>query len=367
MKNIFIKKINLSNFQKHKNLVLEFDQNVNIIFGVSGVGKSVVRRAIEWCLFNKNIDGIRKQGTKQTSVSILLSNGYEVERIRSSSINRYILKREDKELVFDACGKTIPEEIKTAINIFPIILDKNEVYLNSSVQISLPFLFDISPTERGKLFDRLTGNDVLSDTMVSFNKDIFNFSKDLKKEEENNLLLSKQIKEKEIQKEQIETIYRKGKNLIDSIYIIWEKYSKLLEIKDLITKNEEELTKVDNDLNSIKIPEIQQLQELIEKYSKLEIVRNALILNDKELEGVESSLKDLNAIPLKFVEEIGEKINRYEALYEANEKRVKIEGQLTDIINQEKDIIASLEILEKEKNMYQVCEKCNGQGYICNE
>jgi len=71
-----IKQIILKNFQKHSDLTLDLKEGVNIIYGASDKGKSTIRRAIEWCLFCEQISGVRKEGTKQTSVTIIFENQF---------------------------------------------------------------------------------------------------------------------------------------------------------------------------------------------------------------------------------------------------------------------------------------------------
>ena len=70
----YIASIELVDFQIHKELKVDFTDGINVLIGASGKGKSCIRRAIEWCLFNKSIDGIRREGSKKTSVKITLAN-----------------------------------------------------------------------------------------------------------------------------------------------------------------------------------------------------------------------------------------------------------------------------------------------------
>ena len=111
---MWLKKLTLKNFQKHENLTLDFTPGVNILYGHSDAGKSCIRRAIGFVFFgDPRTDAvIRKEGTKQTSVTALLDNGNEVERVKSASVNRYIVRvPNEKELVYDSIGAEIPEEV----------------------------------------------------------------------------------------------------------------------------------------------------------------------------------------------------------------------------------------------------------------
>ena len=181
---MYIKSLKLNNFQKHSDLQINFVNGVNVLYGASDIGKSCIRRAIEWVVQNESIDGVRKTGTKKTTVTITLDNNIEVERVRSTSINRYIIRKGKDEQVYDAIGKSIPDEVKEVLTIYPIDIDGEQIYLNSQPQIGLPFLFDKSPAFRMKLFNKLTGNDVLDRLFSEFNKDILRIKRNLKEETE---------------------------------------------------------------------------------------------------------------------------------------------------------------------------------------
>src|SRR6185295_5958877 len=318
---VIIQKVEIKNFQKHKDLTLSFSDKVNVVFGESGVGKSCIRRALEWCLFNASIDGVRKQGTKETSVKVFLQNGIWIERVRSASKNQYRFHNGDGVVVaFDAIGKTIPDEIKNAIGIASIKLDKDEIYLNSSPQISLPFLFDVSGTERMKLFNRLTGNDVLDELLVSFNKDILRVGKDLKSEEEKFLILEKSVEEKEIEKEKLEAIFKKGEGAVKKTKECFEEYHKLQELKELQTKLKEDLVACEGVLEAIKIPDVSEIQGLTEKYITLEAQNKALLSLQNQLTSVEADLSGITLLQSSLTEEIGAKIEVFETLNDRLDK-----------------------------------------------
>jgi DNA repair ATPase RecN len=97
-----IKSIILKNFQAHSYLKLDFSDNLNIITGLSDVGKSCIRRAIDWICFNANISesDYRKEGTDVTSVTLMLHNGFEIERVRSNSLKDIFCEKKDVKKKF---------------------------------------------------------------------------------------------------------------------------------------------------------------------------------------------------------------------------------------------------------------------------
>ena len=232
-----IRSLKLINFQKHSDLQIDFCDGVNVLYGSSDAGKSCIRRALEWICQNESFDGVRKTGTKKTIVTLTLDNNIEIERVRSQSINRYIIREGKEEQVFDAIGKSIPDEVKEKLTIYPIEVDGEQIYLNSQPQIALPFLFDKSPSFRMKLFNKLTGNDVLDKLFGQFNKDILRIKRDLREETERFEERGTLLKEKKKAKEKAEAIHIRLKKRVENLKKLHKKYSKLLELAELRASN----------------------------------------------------------------------------------------------------------------------------------
>lgn len=329
--NIWIQQIRLKNFQKHADLTIDFKSGINIIHGETEAGKSCIRRAIEWVTENKSIDGVRKVGTKETSVFLLFSTGIGIEKVRSASINRYIIHKEGKETKFDAVGKSIPEEVKNEIGIIPIDIDGEEIYLNATPQLGLPFLFDKSPSKRMKLFNKLTGNDLLDKLFVDLNKDILRFNRDLK---ETKLSLEAQVSavaEKEITKEKLEAKYKKMKTEIEELEKLVSQcntFSELLKTQQDIENN---LNKINDLILSIKIPEAIDIKEVA---SKIEVLIGLKSLQDafqalQELSKVNGQLKDLTVPDPQILEDLLAKMTILDKLkelcytYNTNEEQIE--------------------------------------------
>lgn len=271
---VYLQTLKLSNFQGHSNLTIEFKPGVNTIYGETDIGKSSIRRAIDWLFFNQKVDGVRKNGTKSTSVIGVLSNGVQIEKRKSASVNAYILIKDGQEYKFDAVGKTIPQEILDATNILPLVIDGEEIHVNIAPQIATPFLFnpEFSGSFRMKLFNSLTGNDVLDKLFSEFNKDLLRIGRESKRETELFESRVSIIENKEEEKEQLEAKYSKAQSLYKKLEEQDEKYNKLLQLKELYKKNKLDLFKVQNDLKSLIIPESTDLQVLMEMNVRLEIL-----------------------------------------------------------------------------------------------
>ena len=169
----------------HENFSCNFNESINVISGASGVGKSWIIRAIKSVLFNRPaIDSLRRTGSKKSSITLVYSDGVEIERNFSKSINRYTLRIPNHdEKVFDSVGRDVPEEIQQLVSAYPIKIDSSTFYLPLQDQFRNQwFLFDenIAGATKNKLFNLLTGNDVLDNLFKDLNKDILAEGRNIK-------------------------------------------------------------------------------------------------------------------------------------------------------------------------------------------
>ena len=133
-----LKFITLNNFQAHKKLTIDFNDKVNTITGLSNAGKSCIRRAIDWVCFCLSISekDLRKEGTKSTSVIIGFNNDVEIEKVRSNSINRYILRKPDEEeQTFDSFGDKLE---LTRVAEAAKISENNIVVVSTAIEPNYP-------------------------------------------------------------------------------------------------------------------------------------------------------------------------------------------------------------------------------------
>ena len=185
---MFIEKLEIENFQRHKSLKVDFCPGLNAIIGESDHGKSSLIRAIRWVLTNKprgaqfqrNPKGA-KGNLSKASVKIFLSNGFKITRERSSNINRYILEYPNGHTEqFDNFTKTgIPDEILNAHGIKPLELASNKILdLTIAMQHDSAFMLDgVSGFERMKVLNGVTGNDTFDGALSQINRDIQEFGK----------------------------------------------------------------------------------------------------------------------------------------------------------------------------------------------
>lgn len=360
-----MKSLHLKNFQKHCSLDLYFDDKVNIICGPTGCGKSRIRQAIEF-LLNESVDNPIKEGEKKCSVCAKFDNNIEIERIRSATVNRYILKQGEDQQTFDSVGKNLPEEIQKVFKFLPLVCDKESINLNISKQITLPFLMDKSPTWRMKLFNQLTGNSLIDELLVDYNKENFNINKELKIHTENLDKLEKDVEASQKEYDSVNKQYCSKSELYQKIKAKFERFVKLQEIVSKLNNCYELQENIDKEQKEIKLLEVDYLEELRKKIDRLEKIKMlSLALRDtkKKKATLDAEISKLSLQPIN-TQEIEGKLKRYETLKSAFDKFKGNKDKCSQISGQIEKVDIELKEIQKEKNKYEVCPSCEGSGIL---
>jgi len=321
---MYIQKLVLNNFQQHSHLELNFSPGVNYLVGKTDCGKSTIRRAISFLFFNSpRTDDIRKEGTKTTSVIVTLDNGTDVERVKSASINRYIVRVPGKEeLVYDSIGSAIPADVKTILQVSTVEIDKDELNLNIAEQITLPFLMDKSASFRLKLFNKITGNDVLDQLIQNMNKEILLFGREIKTAQEfintnesNRLTINQQI----VKETHLLEITKKSKDLLIGLY---DRYKKLKELDTRVTTLQNTKKEVNTLLKGVKLaPDslITELRGLIDRYTCLSQIQASKERIMKNKMTIKENLGCIHTISDDKIKNINNSIQRQIGLEDLNE------------------------------------------------
>jgi len=196
-----IKEIRLSNFQSHKDTVLELHENLNVIIGSSNSGKSSVVRALKFILFGKWDPSFIKDGESISKVSITMDNGYVIERIKGSKKNELNIIYNGTTKKYSGFGSTIPPEVIKIIGIVPLgLLDKEE-FLNIAEQHDSIFLLTEGGSFRAKVLSSISGLHILDMIIKDLNSETRNISLEtqrLKTEIDNFQKRINEIKDKEV-------------------------------------------------------------------------------------------------------------------------------------------------------------------------
>jgi len=364
---MIITKVVLTNFQCHEHLELEFSKGTNVIFGRSSSGKSTIVRAIRWALIPSELkgDGIRKEGTKKTSVAITFDNGATIERIKTSSTNSYKLTIGNEIKEYNATGLTLPDEIEKLITIKPIEIDKESIILNIANQLEMPFLLEKSGSFRQKLLNKLIGNEAINQIFQDLNKDILQVGRDEKTEKEQIANLANQLELVDKDKEKVNQQYKKSNELLGNLK---EKFARYEKLNDLLSKFKvvnSELNECVSELKSIKLISKETLKDLkvsIDKFNKLSNWQSKLSQINIQINDTNKKLKLIKLISKDELKLLEQKVNKFDNLLSLKKNWDKVSGELNKVNLKLKELIIptiNIKDLKKKADKLDLLVKLN--------
>ena len=249
-----ITKIELHNFQSHKNTVLEFDKGINSICGESDNGKSAVIRAIRWVLENRpsGIDSLNSNWNDKfknpMSVKIYTEKGY-CERIRSKDRNGYDISTNGEIKHLDAIGKDVPSEVTEFFNFSDV---------NVQYQFDQPYMLSMSGGKSSEYLNKIVHLDSIDDCMTVADSDKRKLSSEQK-------IVENDIKSLEEKVEREKWVEHASK------YI-----AKIDEFDENIKKNENQVALLQDSITKYKgycseIKDVSEQKKLIDEIESVEI------------------------------------------------------------------------------------------------
>ena len=360
---MFIKSLSLTNFQKHDKLILDFTPRVNYVYGASDAGKSCIRRAVGFLFFgDPRTDVVRREGTKETSVRAVLDNGVEIERVKSASKNKYIITINGKETIYDSIGASIPDDVIQILQTNTINIDDKEKPLNLNIaeQIALPFLMDKSPSFRLKLFNKLTGNDLVDKLIQNFNKSILQIGRDIKVEQDFIETNKPKLEEVTIQHTKESSLYDNLKLKREAILKQVEKYNNLFSLKGKLDANASSLVITRIALKDYKVVSddlIGKLKSLIGKYNTLTALNKAYNETTQSIDRIKVEMETVKVVSLDLAEVKGkverrERIktlaSRLSELYDKKQEAIlhidAANGHIKDFEKKYKDLLTEVKV-----------------------
>ena len=378
---MIINSLTLDNFKSHKNTKINFEDNISLILGNNGAGKSSILEAISYSLF-KEIDGtldnqIRKTTeeedlVKQMSVTIEFEHGgvkYKLKRGRKGKQSFAELRfLENDRYVLKCTGdKNVTKDVESILEL-DLKSFMNAVYIK---QGDITDLIDKKAAEKKELISKLLNIDSFEkawneirelqkvyENKIEINdallKDKENIEKDneeiqLKidenKKSSNTLKIEKEDLEKTVQKEEMDVTKlqsdkTKYESLIDKKSIITNILEKSNKDKD---ENENKLKIIEKNEKTISILEketqkLPYLEELIE-------IKSEINKNNEDIENLNNEISEINN-NTKIKEETQEAHENIEVI----NKQLKELNENKNIINQEYTEYKSIEAQIEEKN-----------------
>jgi chromosome segregation ATPase len=334
-----INTISITNFQSHKETVLDLSPGLNVIVGPSDSGKTAIIRALRWLIWNRpSGDAFRSEWGGPTSVQCLMDDKkIDIGRIKSLD-NLYYHNHQN----YEAFGTGVPEEITKALNI-----DET----NLQQQLDSPFLINSSPGEVATYFNRIAHLDQIDTAVKSIQASIRKLSSDQTHYEEERAKQEEQLKEFEylekfeIDLEVLEQDVNQFSNLIS-------KRDKLDEWVHMMDKLDAEIVYLEEILvNQEEL--VDTLLSLYEHRNQLQEDRDWLIQRINLLEDQEKEITNIKQL-IVFK-------NAVEAILSLYDKQVGLKKELDQlyshvdyIVSQDKSIASTkLKIEELEKKFHE--------------
>jgi len=344
-----IKKIQLKNFQGHKNTEVVLGSGINSFIGENDSGKTSLFRAIQLVRTNRPLGTgyIRKNQSEDSEVIIELGNS-SITRKRGEKTNEYLIS--DIEEPFVAFGSNPPEEVVELLNLSDI---------NIQSQLDQPFLVLSSPGQIAQHIRSISGLDIIDKvttllkSRISTKSTALDNQKELLEEKEKKLTELEKIDITKIEKliQEAELLQKENEENI----ILSASLSKILrEILDVEKTWIELPVDIDIVLNRTE-QTCSVFQAYKYKIDSLNRLIDELVLLDKEILRIPADAENiiLQVEPLeKQYNNIGSKINSLTKLiHELSE----IE---TDEIEKDKTIQNKQEELFVLLNQITICPFC---------
>lgn len=312
-----ITRIEIKNFQSHKNTVLDFTQGVNVFCGESDNGKTAIIRAIRWVVENRPLGTDKLNSTwndnfkNDMSVKLWIDENTWVERIRNKSLNGYRYYRDNNEVTLEATGTDVPRIISDIICI-------NDV--NFQFQMDPPYLLSMSASEASKYFNRIIHLNTIDETLSVADSD------------KRNLNSEKKVVESDIEKYQRKLEKLEWLDEAESIQKRIDKYDEIIDSKkslieclentvfeyEDVSKDVKSFDKHDSiikEFENIKINDYSNLEQSIYEYESVSKDVKSFDGYDKIISEIESiKIEDYSNLENSVIEylHLDESLRNYE-------------------------------------------------------
>lgn len=316
-------RIEIKNFQSHKDTVVDFDKGINSICGESDNGKTAIIRAIRWVIENRPLGTDKlnsfwnKDFKEEMSVKLYTENGW-VQRIRTKDRNGYTICTDGTPVELSAVGTDVPQEVKDFLKV-------NDI--NFQYQFDSPYLISMSSGEASKYLNNIIHLDSIDSMMTVAEGNKRTISSEQKVVDKDISDLERELKNTEWV-EEAEQIYYRVKKYDE---VIDKKSGELSELDEEISQRESfkvidltEQKKLIGEIESIDIPDVSELDEEITVYEQLEEKAIDLTVQKDLISKIES-------IDIPDMSELDEEIKAYEL---ENEKILKLNREREELKKQ---------------------------------
>lgn len=240
-----IKQIEIVNFQSHAHTTVEFCPagHLTVITGDSDSGKTAILRTLRWVFYNspQGTDFIRV-GCSSAKVTVTMSDGWSVTRLRTPSKNQYIVTHSNgNDQTYEGFGNNVPVEVQSALGVAPVDVEGMDLKLNIAEQLDGPFLGNnMAASFRAKVLGKLAGTEDVDVANKQLGTDLYRHDQDLKS-------VKSQVETKTEQIEELAWVEGLGVKIAQLevlAQMIKSKQEQLRDLKGLKAKADEVLSRI---------------------------------------------------------------------------------------------------------------------------
>lgn len=263
-----IKEIELINFENHEHTVLKnFHKGFNLLCGNSMIGKSSIIRAIKLVCYNEFDKESIAVGEKTCTVKLTTDKG-SVTVVKGENVNKWIIEPlNGKKQEFNNTGKKVLQEVIDVTGLSVVSLGDIDLKINIMNQLDGHFLMakigdkDSSGSLRSQIIDEISGLIGVEPLIKEVSTDNLRLSKEIKNIESE----KKQLQESKTDEEKINE-YKNKISFIDEKYVQYNKnLNDIRDMNELKEKHKNILEQI-NSKKAISLPKIN-----FSKFNSLEI------------------------------------------------------------------------------------------------
>jgi DNA repair protein SbcC/Rad50 len=337
-----IKRVELQNFQSHKESSIEFHPGVNTFIGTSDHGKSSIMRAIQLVTENKPsgngyisnwIINDKGKPVDNTIVAVELDDG-TVTRIKGVD-NKYTVSIDEKSQTYEAFGMGVVPEIVDYLNFSDTNIQRQEDNF---------FLFAETSGEVMRRINSYTNLDLIDTVLSNADKDMSRVKREQKE-------MAKRIAEFEQSLSMFEDLDRREKEY-RSILHIYNDLKKKKEQFETLQKHTERIQQL--------VPRLESFQEIERAERKINRLQTAVV----ELKETKNQNETVSTLIYKYHKlfkqyktlmivddkQTIEQIDRIEKAYEEERELIREQKTLMSFIDSFYSAKSRIEKLETQLN-----------------
>jgi|GEM_PF-6123097 len=227
-----ILKVEIKDFQSHKNTNIEFSEGFNCIIGRSDSGKSAILRALRLVICNdlRGTFFVSKNSSSNNSyVKITFDNGVEIERIKGVD-NIYKITKNNNTEQFSRFGDTIPTIIRENLPEYTLNLGDYNINLMFANQFD-KFIVTETSTVKTKFINSLSGSLMLTLMRKDLESDSLKLSGEINKintELSKYKEIDKLVKLIKVLKAKLDS-YNSVRSILDKLKDVYQVYKNILD------------------------------------------------------------------------------------------------------------------------------------------